>query len=160
MHSTKKIVVTGHFGVGKSSITRRFVSNVFSENYKVTIGVQVFKKEITVKEIPITFVIWDLEGKKSLDLVRKSHLMGSSGFIYVIDPTRKTTYENLDDELDYLTKNFPNIAKIIVANKLDLINPKEFLEENKNIKIDFFTSAKTNENIEEIFTFLGENTLL
>ena len=54
MISSKKIVLVGHFGVGKTSIIRRFVSDVFSNDYKVTIGVHIFKKEIlTAKIIPV-----------------------------------------------------------------------------------------------------------
>jgi len=44
MKVSKKIVLLGHFGVGKSSLIKRFVENTFSEDYKVTIGEHIFKK--------------------------------------------------------------------------------------------------------------------
>ena len=89
---SKKIVLVGHFGVGKSSLIRKFVLDTFSDDYKVTIGVQILKKEIKIKETNLSFIIWDIEGKEELQSLRPSYLLGTSAFIYVIDPTRATTY--------------------------------------------------------------------
>ena len=33
MNDSRKVVLVGHFGVGKSSLMRRFVQNTFSDNY-------------------------------------------------------------------------------------------------------------------------------
>ena len=48
MNIAKKIVLLGHFGVGKTSIIRQFVTNEFSSDYKVTIGVHILKREVVV----------------------------------------------------------------------------------------------------------------
>ena len=68
MKISKKIVLIGHFGVGKSSLIRRFVENTFTEDYKVTIGVHILKKEVTLPKSndDITLVIWDLEGNDDI----------------------------------------------------------------------------------------------
>ncbi|MFC4741029.1 Rab family GTPase [Flavobacterium ponti] len=158
MISSKKVVLVGHFGVGKTSIIRRFVDNIFTDDYKVTIGVHIFKKEIEVKGEKLTFVIWDLEGKDDVEKVRKSHLIGTSGFMYVIDPTRNTTYINIESEVGYLKSNYPTAQLLTIANKVDLIEKEDFINEI-NFPIDFFTSAKTNENVEAIFNQLGLNFL-
>ena len=44
MSNSKKIVLVGHFGVGKTSLIRQFVESAFSEDYMVTVGVHVKKK--------------------------------------------------------------------------------------------------------------------
>ena len=162
MSDSKKIVLVGHFGVGKSSLIRRFVMNAFSDDYKVTIGVQILKKEITIEGKNLTFIIWDIEGKEALEQIRPSYLLGTSGFIYVVDPTRETTYENLNSEIDYLKSNFKNAAILSVANKSDLIDIKTFEDKLKqnNLSINFYSSAKTGENVELIFEQLGINLLL
>ena len=46
MNVSKKIVLVGHFGVGKTSLVRRYVDSAFSEDYLVTLGVQVKKKTV------------------------------------------------------------------------------------------------------------------
>ena len=153
MSSSKKVVLVGHFGVGKSSLIRRFVQNEFSDDYLVTIGVHILKKTVSINNEETTIIIWDIEGKEDIQKVRSSYLMGSSGFIYVIDPTRIHTYQNLNDELKFIKKNYAKIPVITVANKLDLINIDDFKKEliEKNLIIDFFTSAKNGNNVEEIF---------
>ena len=156
MSSSKKVVLVGHFGVGKSSLIRRFVQNEFSDDYLVTIGVHILKKTVSINNEETTIIIWDIEGKEDIQKVRSSYLMGSSGFIYVIDPTRIHTYQNLNDELKFISKNYAKIPIITVANKLDLINIEEFKKAliEKDMKIDFFTSAKNGNNVEEIFKSL------
>lgn len=162
MSDSKKIVLVGHFGVGKSSLIRRFVMNAFSDDYKVTIGVQILKKEITIEGKNLTFIIWDIEGKEALEQIRPSYLLGTSGFIYVVDPTRETTYVNLNSEIDYLKANFKDAAILSVANKSDLIDIKNFEDKLKqnNLSINFYSSAKTGENVELIFEQLGINLLV
>jgi small GTP-binding protein len=87
MNKPKKIVLVGHFGVGKSSLIRRFVKNEFSDDYMVTIGVHILKKEVTLEKENYTLVLWDIEGKESIKDVRETYLLGTSGFIYVFNPT-------------------------------------------------------------------------
>jgi small GTP-binding protein len=156
MSSAKKIVLVGHFGVGKSSLIRRFVQNSFSDDYLVTIGVHILKKVVEINSQLTTLVIWDIEGKEEIQKVRTSYLMGTSGFIYVIDPTRIQTYQNLKIELEFIKKNYPKIPVITVSNKSDLIDVDDFREkiEKDNLKIDFFASAKTGSNVETIFSKL------
>jgi small GTP-binding protein len=60
MNNSRKVVLVGHFGVGKSSLVRRFVQNTFSDNYIVTIGVHILKKEIKINDLDLTLIIWDL----------------------------------------------------------------------------------------------------
>lgn len=154
MISSKKIVLIGHFGVGKSSLIRRFVENIFSEDYKVTIGVHIFKKVIQVEGVDLTFVIWDIEGKEDITEVRKSYLLGTSGFIYVFDPTRDNTYRTINQDVAFCVANFPTAKLITVANKVDLIDEDEFVSKI-DFRIDYFTSAKTNKNVDLIFNDLG-----
>ena len=158
MSNTKKIVLVGHFGVGKSSLIKRFVENVFSDNYLVTIGVHISKKELELNGSQLTLVIWDIEGKDDLKKLRPAYLIGTSGFIYVIDPTRPQTYEHFKDEYDFLTIGFPQAKLVTVANKTDLIDLEAFKKQLtlKHISIDFFTSAKNGTEVDEVFFELGK----
>ncbi|MFY7740302.1 MAG: Rab family GTPase [Flavobacterium sp.] len=157
MNSSKKVVLVGHFGVGKSSLMRRFVQNTFSDNYIVTIGVHILKKEIKIEELNLTLVIWDIEGKDDIQKVRSSYLLGTSGFIYVIDPTRSQTYERFNEEIDFIKTTYPTSKIVSVANKSDLIDIEEFkkLLEQENISIDYFASAKEGIEVENLFQTIG-----
>lgn len=157
MNSSKKVVLVGHFGVGKSSLMRRFVQNTFSDNYIVTIGVHILKKEIKIDELNLTLIIWDIEGKDDIQKIRSSYLLGTSGFIYVIDPTRPQTYEQFNKQVEFITVNYPNSKLVSVANKIDLIDLEEFKKSLSlnNITIDYFASAKEGIEVENLFQNLG-----
>lgn len=158
MKLSKKIVLLGHFGVGKTSLFRRFMDNEFSEDYKVTLGVQIKKK---VVEMPdgreLSMIIWDTEGHTNIEDTRKSYLLGSNAFIYVFDLTREETFNNLEKDLEYLSTNYAKVTIKTLGNKLDLVNEKEILNilKEKNISPDCVTSAKTNKNVQDFFLDLS-----
>lgn len=158
MNSSKKVVLVGHFGVGKSSLVRRFVQDNFSDSYIVTIGVHILKKEVVVKNQNIALVIWDIEGKDDIKKVRPSYLLGTSGFIYVVDPTRPQTYEDFKEEIAFLNSNYPKASIVSICNKSDLVDIKEMKQhfEEKGFSIDFFASAKTGNEVENAFQILAE----
>ena len=161
MTHSKKIVLLGHFGVGKTSLVRQFVESAFSEDYLVTVGVHVKKKTVEVDKNEINLIIWDIEGNSSIDKARKSYLLGTHGFIYVFDITRPETYEHISGEIAFLSENYPSIPMCIVGNKADLFTeeftPDFFKDEHFNQC--FFTSAKTGKNVTEIFQEIALQTL-
>ena len=163
MIASKKIVLLGHFGVGKSSLIRRFVENTFTEDYKVTIGVHISKKtvEISNGKDSVTLIIWDLEGHDDIKKTRSSYLLGTHGFIYVFDLSRPATFENLKSEVTFLKDNFPNIPVKVVGNKLDLVNTSYLKQYDAVFKplVDFFTSAKSGSKVESLFSKLAEDLI-
>jgi GTPase SAR1 family protein len=44
----KKICLLGSFGVGKTSLIRKYVMNLYSEQYVCTVGVKVDKKRLVL----------------------------------------------------------------------------------------------------------------
>ncbi len=161
MSHPKKIVILGHFGVGKTSLIRQFVDSQFSEDYLVTVGVHVKKKNITIDNNDITLVIWDVEGNTSVDKARKSYLLGSNGFIYVFDITRPETYANLEAQIDYLKEHYPDVPFKTIGNKADLFGTsvsKEFFN-TKPFEDCLFTSALTGENVENVFVQLTKKII-
>ncbi|MEM7087338.1 MAG: Rab family GTPase [Bacteroidota bacterium] len=157
----KKVVLLGHFGVGKTSLLRRFVDEAFSEDYLVTVGVHVKKKELLVDDHPLTLIIWDIEGNTSIEKARDSYLIGTHGFIYVFDITRPETYENINDEFAFLGQHFPKVPICLVGNKADLFT-KEFTEsffKDSPFENCHFTSAKSGNNVEAMFSDIAKKML-
>ncbi len=159
MQISKKIVVSGHFGVGKTSLIRRFVEDSFSDNYKVSIGVHIAKKEVQISETNlVSLILWDLEGTDDLNQIRNSYLLGTHGLIYVFDVSRPSTFQNLNGDLAIMAEKLPNIPKLIVGNKVDLIVPEKLDEllQRKNISADYLTSAKTGDKVNDLFLRLAK----
>ena len=158
---SKKVILTGSFGVGKTSLFNQFIYSKFSDRYLTTIGVKVNKKTLQIGDKELSILLWDIAGEVAQDKVPTSYFLGASGVIYVFDLTRPSTYKNLDKDIEYL-KNIINGGTIkIVANKSDLIS-EEDLEKIKAVipmPWDIVTSAKTGKNVNELFQKLGAELL-
>ena len=156
---SKKVVLLGPFGVGKTSLFRRFVDNEFSEDYKVTLGVQIKKKSISLSDgRELSMVIWDTEGHSdNVQDTRKSYLLGSHSMVYVFDLSRPETYGTIISDMEYLKKEYPKVVFKILGNKLDLVNKKEIIQQlnDHNIPFDELTSAKADKNVQDFFNTLA-----
>ena len=89
----KKICLLGAFGVGKTSLVRRFVDSIFSDAYLTTVGVKIDKKLLTVGSEQIALILWDIAGEDDIAAVRMSYLRGAAGYLLVIDGTRPETLD-------------------------------------------------------------------
>jgi len=158
MRKSKKIVILGHFGVGKTSLIRRFVKDSFSDNYKVTIGVHITKKVVELSaDETISLIIWDLEGTDEVRLIRDAYLLGTHGVVFVFDVSRPSTFQNINEDLKIVAEKTPNTPLIVVGNKIDLVinNELQGLLIENNIEANYLTSAKTGDSVNEMFTHLA-----
>lgn len=158
MQVSKKIILLGHFGVGKTSLIRRFVSDSFSDNYKVSIGVHITKKVVEItSDNSISLIIWDLEGTDDVKTIRKAYLLGTHGALYVFDVTRPSTFQNLNEDLRIVKEKMPKIPLLVIGNKVDMVQSNELkvLLEEHNILYDYLTSAKTGGMVTDVFMQLA-----
>ncbi len=153
---TKKVILLGKYGVGKTSLISQFVHSKFSEQYLTTIGVKIDKKEINIDGITLSMIIWDIAGESSQTKVPGNYKLGSDGVLFVFDVTRPSTYQHIQSELELIRHVMPDVPIKILANKVDLIS-----EENLDDLMSSFDqnampcSAKTGQNVEEAFYQLG-----
>ncbi len=150
---SKKVILTGSFGVGKTSLFERFINNKFENKYLTTIGVKVGKKLVNTPNGDLSMMIWDIAGEVAQNKVPTSYFLGTSGIIYIFDVSRPSTYGNLVEDLAYL-KSINKLTTIkVVGNKKDLVTEAELktLQEKISLPVNLFTSAKTGENVEKLF---------
>lgn len=157
-----KIILTGSFGVGKSSLFDRFIYDEFSDKYFGTIGVRVNSKEIMVNDKTTSIQLWDVAGEISQTKLPSNYFDDKQYIIYMVDLTRKATIDNASFDIKFLKKSYPKSEVIFVGNKSDLLLDDE-LEEinqaNSSPKFDWVISAKTGKNIAELFNSLSEKQL-
>ena len=157
----KKVLLVGNFGVGKTSLIRRFVLNEFSEDDISTIGVRVSKKVVEYKNETIKLMIWDVAGTNGDEKIPKAYFLGASAAMFVFDLSREETYLTINDNLKMVEElsGLKNIT--IVGNKKDLLSEEELetVINNISVNIDLITSAKEDENVEDAFMQLTANTL-
>jgi small GTP-binding protein len=172
---SKKICLLGDYAVGKTSLVRRFVYDLFDDKYISTIGVKVSRKSVAVHHgdeiVNLTMMLWDLAGSEEFDRVRASYLRGASGAVLVCDLTRPETLESAQEYVQELRAVCPDAHLILAANKLDLVEPPLA---NGQPGLDpeqvgvvaaslggghYLTSAKTGEQVEALFRHLGQRLL-
>jgi small GTP-binding protein len=155
---SKKVILAGNISVGKTSIVNQYVHRRFSEQYISILGVRIDKKQITVHDIHLNLIIWDLAGESSQHNTPQSYFLGAGGILYVVDISAPPTFLNMNNDLEFLKLKLPTIPIIIVGNKVDLFSPAEVENFKKMIPTqpDYFTSAKSGQNVEEIFYRLGD----
>jgi small GTP-binding protein len=156
-----KVILTGNFGVGKTSLFQSFLFSRFDERYLTTIGVKVDKKTITLPNEAVELFLWDVAGEVSQDKVPVTYFLGAHGIIYVLDLTRPLTYKNMASDISYLKKIAPKAVIKIVGNKSDLITAEQTAEILASLPYSdaIATSAKTGENVEALFEQLATEIL-
>lgn len=159
--TSKKVILAGSFGVGKTSLFNQFIYSKFDDKYLTTIGVKVNKKVVDIDGRQLSILLWDIAGEVSQDKVPVTYFLGASGVIYVFDLSRPTTFKNIAEDVEYL-KGILNGGVIrIVGNKKDLITAEQLEEirQELDMPFDLATSAKTGENVEQLFFEMGKALL-
>ncbi len=97
-----KICLCGEEAVGKTSLIRRFVEDVFDDRHIATLGAKVTKKELQVKmpdsgdPMRAILGVWDILGHWGLgEFLRDSYFRGAQGLLAVCDVTRPLTLARL-----------------------------------------------------------------
>ena len=96
---SKKVCLLGDFAVGKTSLVRRFVYDLFDDKYVSTIGVKVSRKTVILTRdddiVDLTMMLWDLAGGEEFAHMRASYLRGAAGALMVYDVSRPETLSSL-----------------------------------------------------------------
>jgi hypothetical protein len=157
----KKICMVGAFGVGKTSLVARFVYTRFSEKYQTTVGVKIDKKVVQHPAGDINLILWDLAGEDALTTVRPAHLKGASGYILVMDGSRRNTLEVAIDLQGRVCEAAGAVPFVCVVNKADLRETWEIQQSDLDNLVArgwtvLETSAKTGAAVEGVFRTLTD----
>jgi small GTP-binding protein len=159
----KKICMVGVFATGKTCLVQRFVHSIFSPRYLSTVGVKIDRKEVAVHGDPVTLLLWDLEGRDGVRDVNPSYVRGAHGLIFVVDGTRRETFEQAFEIRDVVTSHVGLIPAVFAFNKADLSNEWSLTKADEESVMSqglhgIRTSAKTGEGVEDTFKWLAEAT--
>jgi len=159
-----KILVVGNGAVGKSSMIQRYCKNVFTKEYKKTIGVDFLEKVISLDDgTEIRLMLWDTAGQEEFNAITKSYYRGAQACVLAFSTTDRPSFNQVEMWKSKLEEQVDsNIPLVLVQNKIDLldqavVNKEEAEELAKKLKLRFYrTSVKEDLNINEVFKYLAE----
>jgi len=115
-----KIIVLGDSNVGKTSIIKRYESNIYVDNSKATIAIDFIQKKLD----NMILQIWDTAGQERYQSITPSFFRNVDGVVLVYDVNDEASADNIKVwHIDFLIQN--NIDNqifpfIVVGNKYDL----------------------------------------
>ncbi|XP_018330782.1 ras-related protein Rab-30 [Agrilus planipennis] len=159
----QKIILCGEYGVGKSSIFRRFANNTFitATGRQSTLGLDHYDKVYNVQDKDIKLQLWDTGGMERVASITSSYYKFSEAAILVFSLDNLTSFNTLSQHLLDVVTYAENAKIFLCGNKLDLQSSEPqvsdaeieaFCEQCHNIISGVYkTSCKTGEGIEKMF---------
>ena len=155
-----KVVIVGDGGIGKTALVLRYTKDTFSEDYKVTIGVQFATQIEQINDETVKLQIWDTAGEERFSFLMPIYYRGAQGAVLVFDLTKRRTFDHLERWLGLIRQVCGDIPIVLCGNKYDLpdrrVTSEEAIEFAKANNFAYFeTSAKTGENVTEAMNTLA-----
>ncbi|MFX1304298.1 MAG: Rab family GTPase [Promethearchaeota archaeon] len=167
-----KIIVIGDPAVGKTSLLTNFCGDKFEYEYIPTVGVNITKEPVTIKDnmgtqTTVNLMVWDIAGQPQFYMLHRPYFNGADGMMLVYDITRSSSFSNINNWYSTAIKyGLSGIPRILIGNKIDLKDERKIIlpmAEHLSEKINapfFETSALTGENVPIIFQKIAELTLI
>ena len=137
-----KIITLGESGVGKTSIIKRYVHNIFDIDCLSTIGINFSFKEVERNGRKIQLKFYDTAGQEKYRSLTNSYYKNAEGVLFVFSLDDQNTFEKIKEWVDSFIQNQngkDNIQIYLIGNKCDLerkINEESivYLKNKLNIK--------------------------
>ncbi|XP_012935835.1 vacuolar protein sorting-associated protein 21 [Aplysia californica] len=157
-----RVVMLGDQGVGKSSISHRFIKDDFLENNAPTVGAAYLTRVMKVGEQTVKLDIWDTAGQERFASLAPMYYRTAQAAVVVYDICSKATFGRALEWVKELhTQAPPNTIVILCGNKADKSEQRQVNdEEASKVAKDkglLFTevSAKTGVGVQDIFQVIA-----
>ncbi|WPG97497.1 Hypothetical protein R9X50_00027400 [Acrodontium crateriforme] len=163
-----KLVLLGESAVGKSSLVLRFVKDQFDDYRESTIGAAFLTQTIALDDqTTVKFEIWDTAGQERYKSLAPMYYRNANCAVVVYDITQAASLDKAKAWVKELQRQAnENIIIALAGNKADLVAEQpdkravttadaEAYAREANL-LFFETSAKTAENVKELFTAMAK----
>ena len=158
------IITLGDSGVGKTSILRRFIYDIYDEKSMCTIGLSFSFKEIVLenkKKVKLKLI--DTGGQEKYRAISKSYFKNTDGVLFVYAIDEQKSFDDITEWIDLFNREnndkegFPKIL-VEAKNDLERVVDKEISEKfAKERGLSWIsTSSKANDKIDDLFQQMAE----
>lgn len=157
--ATKKIVLLGNSGVGKTSISTRWLSNAFDPHVRQTVGASNAYREVTVDDHIVRVTLWDTAGQEQYRSITPLYMRGARCGIIVASCDLQDSMDAIPSWLELLgSVQAEPIPAVLAINKSDLMSEEQEEETAKAIDLYrpyfqgiYLVSALSGDNVPELF---------
>ena len=173
----RKIIILGEGGVGKTTLLHRYVSNIFVDSTKMTIGTDFFIKKVDISnedadKYQITLLLWDFAGQERFRFILNEYIRGAEGIILAFDLSRVATLYRIKNWIGLLKEGGvwgdPKTKFFLLGTKKDLVTDDpalistekiEEFREKFNADSYFETSSQNGLGVEEFFNYVAKSMI-
>ena len=159
-----KVVLLGDQSVGKSSISQRYVKNVFTGTHVATVGGAYLQQKVVLNNgVAIKLHLWDTGGQERFRSMTNLYYRDANAAILTYDITNEQSFTSLNFWLKELKYKIDNEGMILclAGNKCDVGDDERKVEYNRakmfaeeNNMMFYETSAKNDVGIKDLFNGL------
>ncbi|MFX1500172.1 MAG: Rab family GTPase [Promethearchaeota archaeon] len=161
-----KTVILGDIDTGKTTLVRRFITNIFNPDCMSTIGIDFQTKDYKLDGSELKLMIWDFAGQERFRYMFPKYLYGALGGILMYDITNYSSFSHIGKLLSLIQETNQSLPILLIGSKLDLEDFREVPKEvgwrvAKSMCLNGFIecSSKTGENIKLVLETLMRLTL-
>jgi small GTP-binding protein len=156
-----KLCLFGDNFTGRTTLVNMYLTKVFDEDIKTTVGVDFYVKDLEIDGKNIVIRIWNFGGEQRFKVLLPSFAKGADGGIFVFDLTRYTSLKNIDDWLSIFEKNYRMeipimMVGVLTDETLRSVTAEEALKiaKSRNLKGYVECTLKTGKNFENTLEVL------
>ncbi|OHT08048.1 small GTP-binding protein [Tritrichomonas foetus] len=161
-----KIVLVGSMHTGKTSIVNRYVYGDFTLHTVSTTQPAFSQKTLTHKHKEMSLEIWDTAGQERYHALSPLFYRDAEAGIVVFDITDKESFSKASKWISELKQERGNNVFIVLAGNKSDLDSQRVIDKSVALKLAqankapyFETSAKTNDNVESVFTAICDNVV-
>ena len=161
--ATFKVILFGDPCVPSTSSTQKFLTDLFSSDSNMTIGIDFEVKSFKIGEQRIKLEIWSFGEGERFKFSLSTYIQKAKGGLFLYDIKNFSSIEHIDDWLTVIRgeikrDQFPIIAVGIIPDDENerQVSKEEAIKVAKSRDVDGFIECnlKTGENVEKVFEAL------
>jgi small GTP-binding protein len=161
-----RVVAIGDSSVGKTSLVSRLMEERFDPSEPPTVGAhwQLYVQDFSCDRVELQ--IWDTAGQEKFRSLGPLYYRNASGAVAVFDVTRRSSFEHVGSWISAFTEVAGcQVTIVVAANKADMEQERQVTQKESHDwarqrgYMIYETSAKTGENVVQLFRALAEAML-